>query len=261
MTPAKHITKQLTLIKLLDEQEIDIFTLEGIRKKFEKTIKNIDLAIKGLTQKGLLKRIEQGKYCRHTFRNEYVIGNYLANDGVIAYWTALNRHGLTEQFPNSIFVQTTNDIREKQIFGVKYKFIRVPKRKLIGFKIQGSGNHQFPMTDLEKTIVDCFDLPEYSGGYAELIRAFNTAQLDAKKMVKYCKAINNIAATKRMAFLAELLKKDNMTIFIDYAKGIVNKKYNPFDPIGLDEGEFVKEWTLRMNISREDILEICNKVY
>ena len=52
MTPTKHITKQLTLIKLLDEQEIDIFTLEGIRKKFEKTIKNIDLAIKGLTQKG-----------------------------------------------------------------------------------------------------------------------------------------------------------------------------------------------------------------
>ena len=60
----------------------------------------------------------------------------------------------------------------------------------------------------------------------------------------------------------EWIEPDIATQYIEsQAKGIVNKKYNPFDPIGLDEGEFVKEWTLRMNISREDILEICNKVY
>ena len=261
MAVEQTMTKQLNLIRWLDENEVDIFTLKDIRKTAGKLLENIDTTVNRLARKGLLVKLENGKYCRHTFRNEYVIGNYLANDGVIAYWTALNKHGLTEQFPNSIFVQTSRHIREKKVFGVIYKFIHIPNRKLTGYEIHGSGNHQFRMSDIEKTIVDCFDLPEYSGGYGELIRAFNTAKTDAKKMVKYCKAINNIAATKRMAFLAELFQKENMKPFIDYARGIVNPKYNLFDPIGLEEGEFVNKWRIRLNISREDILEISNKQY
>ncbi len=260
-TTTGMMTKELAFIKWLDENEMDVFTLKDIRKKAGKAFQNIDFTINRLARKGILVKIENAKYCRHNFRNEYVLGNYLANDGIIAYWTALNKHGLTEQFPNSIFVQTAKYIREKQIFGVKYKFIHVPKRKLSGYEIYGSGNHRYRMSNIEKTIVDCFDLPQYSGGYAELLRAFNSSKLDAKKMVKYCKAIDNIAVTKRMAFLSDLLQKENMKPFIDYVKGIVNKKYNLFDPVGLDEGEFVKEWTLRLNISKEDILEICNKVY
>lgn len=67
------------------------------------------------------------------------------------------------------------------------------------------------MTDVEKTIIDCFDLPQYSGGYAELIRAFNHANLNSEKMITYCKAINNIAIIKRMGYLSELLNKKGMS--------------------------------------------------
>jgi len=255
------INPQLHLIKLLDDYEIDIFTLKDIEKRVNYSFANVQEIAEKLVQKGLLKRIERGKYCRHNFNDEWVISNYLVNDGVVAYWSALNRHGLTEQFANTIFVQTIKEKEEKNVFGVNYKFVRVKKRKLIGYTMYGYGNNQYRMTDIEKTIVDCFDLPEYSGGYAELLRAFNSATLDANLMVKYCKAIDNTAVTKRIAFLAEFLQKSDFELFFDYAKPLVNGKYNLLDPIGLDTGEHINHWKIRLNISKDEILEICNKIY
>jgi hypothetical protein len=52
---------------------------------------------------------------------------------------------------------------------------------------------------VEKTIVDCFDLPQYSGGYPELKRAFIEAKLNPKKMITYCEATKNIAVTNRFS--------------------------------------------------------------
>ena len=254
------VTKQqLSFIRLLDEYEINIFTLENIHKKVGLPLGSIKEITERLIQKGFLIRLEKGKFCRHNFNDEWVISNYLVKDGVVAYWSALNRHGLTEQFPNTVFVQTTKEKKEKNILGVNYKFIRVAKRKLTGFKMYGFGNNQFRMSDIEKTIVDCFDLPEYSGGYAELLHAFNMAQVDNKQLTKYCKIINNIAATKRIGFLAELLQKQHLQPFLKYAKEMVNEKYNLFDPFGSDSGEHINEWKLRLNISKEEILSICNK--
>mgnify|MGYP004701885503 CR=1 FL=1 len=117
------------------------------------------------------------------------------------------------------------------------------------------------MTDVEKTIVDCFDLPQYSGGYAELIRAFSVAQLSGEKMIAYCRAINNIAATKRIGFLAELFEKKGFKSFIRFAKGWVKDSYNPLDPQGSGSGSFNAEWKLRLNISKEALFDIANKQY
>jgi predicted transcriptional regulator of viral defense system len=64
-----------------------------------------------------------------------------------------------------------------------------------------------------------------------------------------------------MGFLAELLNKKGLKFFIRHAKQQINKKYNVFDPAGTDNGEFINEWRLRLNISRDEILDICNKQY
>jgi predicted transcriptional regulator of viral defense system len=73
--------------------------------------------------------------------------------------------------------------------------------------------------------------------------------------------VNNIAVTKRIGYLVELLQITGMELFIDFAKKQVNNRYNLFDPQGLEEGEFVAEWRLRLNISREELLDISNKQY
>ncbi|WP_236981078.1 type IV toxin-antitoxin system AbiEi family antitoxin domain-containing protein [Membranihabitans maritimus] len=259
---SKNLTpSQLDLMLMLDEYEMDIFTLDDVKKLVPDREQEVNEIIENLAHKKILSRIERGKYCRANFRDEKVIGCFLVPDGAIAYWSALNLHGLTEQFPNTIFIQTTKIKKDKKVFGVSYKFVTIAKTKREGISKEGYGNHSYSMTDVEKTIVDCFDLPKYSGGYAELIRAFSQAKLSSQAMIRYCKAVNNIAATKRLGFLAELLVKPGMKTFIRYAKQQVKEAYNPFDPQGPDTGDYDREWRLRLNISKDELLGIANKVY
>jgi len=253
--------QQLEFMKLLDEFEIDIFHFSEIEKRIKRKFDNLNEVLENLVHKELLSRIERGKFCRANFRDANVIGTFVVKESAVAYWSALNLHGLTEQFANTIFIQTTFKKKDKIILGTSYKFIKVAPSKRTGIAWNGFGNGKYPLTDVEKTIIDCFDLPQYSGGYAELIRALNQANLDAAKMIDYCKAVDNTAVTKRIGFLAELFEKTSLQTFIDFAREQINEKYNVIDPQGSDKGEFVSEWKLRLNISREELLGIVNKQY
>lgn len=266
MAKGTYISENLTQYQLdvmltLDEYEMDIFSLEEVKELIPEKEEEMNEIIENLAHKNILSRIERSKYCRSNFRDEKVIGSFLVPDGAIAYWSALNIHGLTEQFPNTVFLQTAKKKNDKNVFGVSYQFVKVNPRKLIGIQKDGFGNHTYKITSKEKTIVDCFDLPQYSGGYSELIRAFNDAELDQDKMIEYCTAINNISATKRIAFLAELLEKKKFGRFLKYAEKQVNPRYILIDPFGSEEGAFNNKWKLRLNISEEELLSICNKQY
>ena len=252
---------QQEFIHLIDEYEVSIFSIATIESYLQCTFLKLNEILENLVQKKFLYRLERGKYCRSTFKNDMVIGCFLTTDGTVAYWSALNLHGLTEQFSNTMFIQTTKQKERKLISGTTFQFVKVKSTKIAGIAKQGYGSNAFPMTDVEKTIVDCFDLPQHSGGYSELIRAFASTSLDAQKMIDYCLIINNIAVTKRIACIADILEKKKFTPFLKYAKNVVNEVYTLLDPFGADEGEFIKEWKIRLNISREQIIDICNKQY
>lgn len=259
---SEHLTKpQLEFLKLLDDYEIQLFKFSEIEQLLEQKFDNLSEILENLVDKELLIRIEKGKFCRQGFRDEHVIGTFIVENSAVAYWSALNLHGLTEQFSNTVFIQTTHQKNDKSILGSSYKFVKIAPHKKAGIIHNGYGNLQYPITDVEKTIVDCFDLPQYAGGYAELIRAVGQAQLQPTKLIAYCQTVNNISVTKRIGFLAVLLQITDMEPFIDFAKKQVNNRYNLFDPQGLDEGEFIAEWRLRLNISREELLDISNKQY
>lgn len=245
------------LLEFLTDEELDIFTKEDIKAKISLPEKEFENALYNLIKSDLIKIIEKGKYCKYDFRNELVIGNFLAKDGGIAYWSAMSHHGLTEQIPNVVFVQTSKKKNDKVIFGIQYRFVQVKKEKLTGYKVEGYGNHQYRVTDIEKTIADCFDLPQHAGGYNETIKAFFKASLSARKLVKYCKVLNNISIVKRMAYLSELLNKDDMEYFLKYALTIRNEKYNLFNPHGPKKGKANCRWKLIINADPEEIISIA----
>ena len=252
---------QINFLLMLDENELDIFTLKELKQLAANRFDDVNELVENLVHKKMLSRIERGKYCRSNFRDEKVIGTRLVEGGVVAYWSALNLHGLTEQFPNAVFIQTTKVKPSKEVFGVNYQFVKINSSKRAGLTKEGYGNHSYYITDIEKTLVDCFDLPQYSGGYAELIRAYATAKLTATKMIDYCTTVNNIAATKRMGYLAELFGKKGLKTFIRYAKNRIKESYNLLDSQGPDTGTFNAEWRLKLNISKEELLDIANKQY
>ncbi len=97
-----------------------VFTVEeavkisGIDKNVLKVL------LSRLEKKGWVERIEKGKYMviplgarrgEYTL-NEFVIGSLLVNPSAIAYWSALNYHGLTEQIPTTFFC--SNNFEEEE---------------------------------------------------------------------------------------------------------------------------------------------------
>jgi predicted transcriptional regulator of viral defense system len=254
---------QNLILNILDENQWDVFSLEMLCEATKLDKSELHSALWYLTNKQMIVSVQRGKYRRGHFTDEKVIACFIAPDGGIAYWTALNAHGLTEQFPNKTFVQNSRRKGELSVEGIgsDFHFITVKPQKLVGYTTLGYGNHSYQMTDVEKTIVDCFDLPEYSGGYHEAIKGFNRAKLNAKKMASYCKAVNNIALTKRLAYLSELLSKPNMEYFLEYAESVRNKKYSPFDASIPHKGKYLSRWRLIVNMSEDEILEIANPLY
>lgn len=251
------------ILDYLEAESIDIFSKRDILNQMYIDTGDFERGFRWLVQKRHVVNIEKGKYRRRHFTDENVIACFLVPDGGIAYWSALNAHGLTEQFPNKIYVQNSKRKGLRSVFGIgsPFHFVTVKHEKIIGYKTMGYGNHTYYMTDVEKTIVDCFDLPKHAGGYNEIIKAFNKANLSARKMTTYCKAVNNIAVTKRLAYLAELLNKPKMDYFLEYAAESCNKKYNPFDANLPAKGKYLNKWKLILNVDEEVIREIANSLY
>ncbi len=252
---------QISFIQLLKEYEIEYFTIDDIEDRLGQNFENINEVLENLVKKKFLVRLQRKYYADINFNNSNVIGTFICKNSAVGYWSALSYYGLTERFPNTVYIQTINKKPDKKILGVNYKFISVKPSKRAGIIKTGYGNNQFNITDIEKTITDCFDLPKNSGGFDILIPAFKRADMNAEKLIEYARLIKNIAATKRMGFLAELFKKEKLRKFITYAKSIVNERYNVIDPSGFDEGEFENKWKLRLNVSKEKILNIAKTEY
>ncbi len=252
---------QISFLRELDENEILYFSLDDISSRLGQHISNLNEIVENLHHKGLLDRIENGEYTRPHYHDAHVLGSFISRGGVIAYWTALHQHGLTDRFPNMVFIKTTLRKRNTSIFGTKLQFVTVHPRKMVGITWEGYGDKRYPWTDLEATIMDCFDQPRYAGDWPDLLRAFHQANMDGDKLIAYAKTYDNIAVTKRMGYLAALLEKKELNAFVAFALSIVRQKYSLFEPGGPDVGMFNKVWKLRMNVSEQDILDIIQSPY
>ena len=254
-------TKQLAFYKTLDEQDMQFFSLDQVEEQYASQYGNMSEVVENLVHKGLLERVERGKFVRANFYDDLAMIRLLVPDGVLAYWSALNRHGLTEQFPNVIFVQTTKLKESKLYRGVPYQFIKVQPRKMTGAEQSGHGEHAFWITSVEKTILDCLDLPEYSGGFPVVVKAIARAKLQSSKLIEYSEAIGNQAAMKRLAFILEALGKKGVASFLKHAAKNLNASYSLLDALGSNDGRFDSNWKLRLNVTEEDIRALSKTEY
>lgn len=253
--------EQIVFLRLLDDNEILYFSLDDIESRIGSKPKKLNELVENLCQKKLFNRLERGKYAKAQFSDTYVLGSFIANSGVVAYWSALHLHGLTERFPNKLFIKTTARKRNTQLLGTAVQFVSVQPRKNIGIMQNGYGDLTYPLTDPEATLLDCFDQPRYAGDWPDLIRAFYQARLNAEKLIEYAKVYNNASIRRRMGYLAELFEKKELQSFIRFAEQNPGNKYVLFDAAGADSGAFNKRWMLRMNMEEAAILDCIQDTY
>ncbi len=251
---------QLQFMKLLEAHEILYFNMQNIEQDLAQNFENLNEILENLVDKEQLYRIERGKYALNNYSNINVLATFICQNSAIAYWSALHYHGLTERFPNTIFVKTAQRKRDTHILGTTVKFVTVKDYKNVGTIVEGYGANSFTITDAEMTLLDCFDQPRYGGDFTDLVKAFANVKLTNTKLIAYTKAYN-IAVTKRLGYLSALLHPDKLQRFISYAKSQVNTRYSLLDAGGLQKGAFVSEWMLRLNVSKESLIQMAQTEY
>jgi len=213
----------------------------------------LKLVLHMLERGGWIERIEKGKYIilpleaergRYTL-HEFVIGSTLVEPSAIAYWSALHYHGLTEQIPNVVFVQTISRKKRRELilFGTRYRIVRVVERKFFGLKPIWIEELKVHVTDREKTIIDCLDKPQYCGGVIEVYKALRKEDVDVRRLSEYLERFGSSAVAKRLAYLAGLASLE-----VEVPGRLIKKGIVPLDPTMPRRGKVNHRLKLLINV-------------
>ncbi|MHA1771487.1 MAG: type IV toxin-antitoxin system AbiEi family antitoxin domain-containing protein [Candidatus Thorarchaeota archaeon] len=229
-----------------------IFTIEEGAKISGMDPSSLRVLLSRLERRGWIERIEKGKYMiiplgakkgLYTL-NEFVIGSILIKPSAISYWSALNFHGLTEQIPTTVFVQTTSRKKKTtlKIFNVTYKFVRLKETKFFGLETKWVDRFRINITNKAKTIVDCLDKPKYCGGVIEIAKALTNDTLDFDLISTYATQIGNSGVIRRLGFLC-----DTLGIHIELPE-IKVRNYLLLDPTLPSIPKVNSKWKLFVNL-------------
>jgi len=233
----------------------DVFTKKEAQEKLGITTRQLNYYLEALLREGFLRRVAKGIYTlslepgRASSPHEFVLGQLLVPSGAVAYWSALNYYGLTEQIPRTVFIQTPVKKGYRKLLivdGKGFKVIVVSPEKFFGISTIRLGRRKVRITDPEKTIVDCLDKPKYCGGIIEVFKALKNARLDHEKLLEYSERMKSRAVLKRLGFLGERLG-----LGIEKEIKLSEKDRRSFsllDPSMPPEGSFNYRWGLRINV-------------
>jgi len=212
-----------------------------------------------LIEKGWILRIKRGLYialplgagsATNPQAHEFLIAMHLVSPAAIAYWTALNHHGMTEQLPRTIFVATNHPVRHppKDVLWFSYKIVTLRPQRYFGIIEDWIDEGLFRITDREKTIVDGLDLPEYVGGVGEIAKALKRfwKDLDHGKLFRYAVKMGNVAIVKRLGFLMESLDLGDASTLREKVE--LSKGFSPLDPLLPRKGVHNRRWGLLVNV-------------
>ncbi|MBS3121287.1 type IV toxin-antitoxin system AbiEi family antitoxin domain-containing protein [Candidatus Woesearchaeota archaeon] len=249
--------KSAIVLSTLSEKNKNIFNVDDVAAILHEKRSSIIKLLHDLTKKRWLFRISKGIYLILPLEagampkfteHEFILASRLISPYYISYWSALNYYGLTEQVSKTIFIATLKRKLEKEIMGLKFRFITLNKNKFFGFKAMQLNNHIIKIAEVEKAIIDCLDLPRNCGGIVEVIKAIDEAkkEIDFNKLIAYAKKMQNAAILNRLGYILELLGiKANIK---------PSKHYVMLDTISKKKGIYNKKWKIVENVSREELL-------
>ncbi len=235
-------------------REGQVFSFDQLYKKTKVKKEILRVIISRLEDRGYIERIEKGKYLiiplgseqgKYTL-HEFAIGSYIVEPSAISYWSALHYYGMTEQIPSTVFVQTP--VRKKKslinIFGLNYRIVRIKKEKFYGLRKEWIEEIPVNITDREKTIIDCLDKPQYSGGIIEVAKALKTGLLDHERLIDYALKIDNFSVVRRLGYLCDRI---GLNVVLPQSK---SKKYLLLDPTMPPTGFNDSKWRLVINLDK-----------
>ena len=203
-------------------QTYALFRTQDILENFT-SVRSMQAKLKSLIGIGRIAKIKNGLYATvnpltgDIFASRFEIASALFENACVAYHSALEFHGLSNQMFSEVQVFIDKRNMPFEYNGLEYKFFSYNAK---GGILRLEQNAKIVVTDLERTIVDCIDRIDLAGGLEELVMALNgITHLDEQSLLTYLKEYNKKFIYKKAGFLFSLLKKDLLSQhFFDICK-------------------------------------------
>ena len=245
-----------TLLSSLAEGGRNIFTVDDVVSTLDTTYGNAKVIVNRLVKKAWLMRLASGKYLILPLEagvkplwseHGFVIASSLVDPYYIGYGSALNYHGLTEFVSPAVYVVASKRVKSRTILSTRFRFITVTESKMFGSEEAVISGRRVKVSDVEKTVADCLDHPEYSGGLDEIAKSifFEHKIMDFKKVIGYAEKMGNRTIIKRLGYLLELFGYEEYRPFFE---GIMlSEGYSKLDPGLPRKGRINEKWKLLAN--------------
>jgi predicted transcriptional regulator of viral defense system len=233
--------KENKLLLTLEADKMDIFTFKDAQRILKTSVPSVKNILMDLTRKRCIQRIERGKYLLVPARAGYekywaeypwVIVPHLIDVYYVAFWTAMNFWGMTEQIPITVFVATTKRKRDVKFGNQKYEFVTLSKKKFFGYVEYKFGDNKFNISSKEKTLVDGLMHPEYCGGITEVMKACwycrDEEDVNWDLVLKYANDVEVNVVLRRLGYVLSFLEIKND--IVDKIKKNAFKGYHYLDP-------------------------------
>ncbi len=240
------------------------------------------VTLHNLVKSGWITRIRRGLYVGtgklpgESQVHPFVIATKLVTPSAISYWSALNFHGLTEQLPKNVTAMTTNKVvtpsmraesgeKKKmskkskhawEVSGIRYEYVQVKPDYFFGIEeIWIDQNFRIPITDKERTLMECFAWPRMFGGMGEAlgITEEHLNELDMNRLVDYALRYGKTSLIKRLGWSLEHLgvsKNKWGPLLVIPSSG-----YKVLDPTKPKKGEYDSKWMLLNNLAAKDEIQ------
>lgn len=239
----------------------DVSSALGVSSSWAKNI------LSKLAGHGAVQRVGRGKYVvipadvmygrKSYVADPLVLANELMkeNDYCVAYCSAAHVHGLTEQMPFKTTIAVLKQMRHIEVGNVSVIFVTLKKSKFFGCEDTRYLDVTLKVSDLEKTVVDCLDRPEFCGGLSEVARilsnAFEDGRVDYQRLVSYVRRLGSHAVAQRLGFILEYLEERkrlrvDSEVFDDLLQ-LVGSKVYPLDVKASRVGNISRKWKILNN--------------
>jgi predicted transcriptional regulator of viral defense system len=222
--------------------------------------------LSNMVRKGAFERIKPGLYARvpaHIVSDKgfytedsIIIASHVAKPYYIAYHSALNLHGIAEQFGYVVYVASTKQKKTIKYRDFSIKPVTLTKNKFFGFEKIDYAGKAVKVSDLEKTIIDCMDKIKYCG-IEELVKAIQegASKIDWNKFLQYLDKMNEQILVHKAGYLLDMLSghdKIQENLIKELKSRLSRNIYYMEQGVS---GEYSKKWRIIVRKGLEDVPE------
>ena len=264
---------QWNIIKRFSQNDSPCFSIQDARLEFSDTSPNyLKVELSKMVEKNMLVRLNRGLYyivpLEHSSNkfipNWHLVAKYLMRNKnyYIGYYSALQIHSLITQPSLTEIIVTDVQVKPSntEIQGIRFQFVHHNKQRFCGVVNTWIDDfNKVKCSDLEKTLVDSFINPHYSGGMIEIAKAVEDTKdkINESRLLDYFAQSGSKVSARRYVFICDLLE-----ISSSYHESLLQNNltgsFLKLDTSGPEQGKYNTRYELKIN---RDVHTIRESIY